>query len=381
MAARNIKYGNDFFKTIEKSDSGICFEITFWDLWIAIILGKHFDNKWDGLTNYLNNNNAYNYRDNCESMITHINRLRDELSDIGLLPTDIVADLDDDFLKKQAVKANKKSIQLSFRDKEKSQWMHLTPRKLFSEEALQGSWDIFPINPQKQAEALRKKFKKKTHYSKGQTFALEDKLASYIEKNEKTATLPKLFALYRAFLTVILENMNNIDDSFGNIGDLSISVFEKYLNLNWRQLPIDAKGYFSDIIKYVIWEDYGLTDDTYPSIFTGLTKSEIKDAELILQTEREKLIKHHLTYQAESALTKLGTLYARNCLFDKFIPIAKEMGARRWKRITVLSKAAEIGGEYEIATGVFNAAIKESGCHTEYLRKEQTKLKARINDN
>ena len=29
---------------------------------------------------------------------------------------------------------------------------------IFFEEALQGNWDILPVNPQKQAEALRKKF-------------------------------------------------------------------------------------------------------------------------------------------------------------------------------------------------------------------------------
>jgi hypothetical protein len=312
-------------------------------------------------------------------MIAQITHLRDELSDKGFNSTDIIIDLDDDFLKKQGIKAKRKVFELSFQDKEKSKWMHDTPRSIFFEEALQGNWDILPVNPQKQAEALRKKFKKKTHYSKGQTHALEEKLASYIEKNERKATLPKLFALYRAFLTVILENMDNIDDSYGVIGDLSISVFEKYLELDWRQLPIDAKGYFTDIINYVIWEDYGVTYEVYPAMFTGLTKSEIKEVELLLQTEQEKLIKHHLTYQAENALTMLGSLYAKNYLFNKFIPIAKEMGTREWKRILALSEAAEIKGKYEIALSVFDVAIKESGDHTEYWRKEYTKLKAKIN--
>ena len=378
MVTRNIKYGNDFFKTLEKSNSDIFFEITYWDVWIAILLDNHFDNKWDDLINHLYKNHSHYNRDNCESMITHINYLRDKLSNKGLNPTDIIIDLDDDFLKKQEIKAKRKVIELSFQDKEKSKWMYKTPRNIFFEEALQGNWDILPINPQKQAEALRKKFKKKTHYSKGQTHALEEKLASYIEKQEIKASIPKLFALYRAFLTVILENMDNIDDSYGVIGDLSISVFEKYLELDWRQLPIDANGYFTDIIKYVIWEDYGVTDEVYPAMFSKLTKSEIKEIELLVQTEREKLIKHHLNYQAENALTMLGSLYAKNYLFSKFIPIAKEMGTREWKRILVLSETAEIKEEYEIALSVFDVAIKESGNHTEYLRKEYTKLKARI---
>jgi hypothetical protein len=341
MAARNIKYGNDFFRILEKSNPDICFEITYWDVWIAILLNNRFDNKWDDLINYLYNNHSYYNRNNCESVIAHINYLRDELSNKSLSPTDIIIDLDDEFLKKQAIKAKRKIIELSFQDKEKSKWMHNTPRNVLYDEALQGNWDILPVNPQKHAVALWRKFKKKTHYSKGQTHALEKKLASYIEKQEIKATLPELFALYRAFLTVILENMDNIDDSYGVIGDLSEIVFEKYLELDWRELPIDANGYFNDIVKYVIWEDYGVTYDVYPEMFTKLTKSEIKEIESLLQAERETLIKHHLTYQAEKALTMLGSLYAKNYLFNKFIPIAKEMGTREWKRILVLSEVAE----------------------------------------
>ena len=378
MVTRNIKYGNDLFKILEKSNPDIFFEITYWDVWIAILLDNHFDNKWDNLINHLYKNHSYYNGNNCESMVAQINYLRDELSNKGLNPPDIIIDLDDDFLKKQKIKAKKKVIELSFQNKEKSKWMHNTPRNIFFKEALQGNWDILPVNPQKQAETLRKKFKKKTLYTKGQTHALEKKLASYIEKQEIKANLPKLFALYRAFLTVILENIENIDDSYGIIGDLSISVFEKYLELDWRQLPIDANGYFTDILKYVIWEDYGLTYEIYPAMFTKLTKSEIKEIELLLQTEREKLTKHHLTYEAENALTMLGSLYAKSRLFNKFVPIAKEMGARKWERILILSEAAEIKEEYEIALSVFDVAIKESGSHAEYLRKEYTKLKTRI---
>jgi hypothetical protein len=378
MATRNILYGNDFFKTLEKPNSDIHFEITHWDLWINILLNKYFNDKWDDFISHLFRNHSHYYRDNCESMVVHIQHLRDKLSKKGLTSSDIIVDLDDDFLKKQEKKAKKKVLELNFQEKEKSAWMHCTPRKIYFEEALQGHWDIFPINPEKQAEALRKKFKKKTHYKKGQTFALVEKLDSYIEKKEKIYPLPELFALYRAFLTVLLENMDNIDDSYGEVGDLSIKIFKNYLELDWRQLFVDTEGYFADIIKYVIWEDYGLTDDAYPAIFKKLKELEIEEIELLLQTEREKLIKHNLTYQAENALTMLGYLYANNYLFHKFIPTAKEMGTREWKRILVLSEAAETKEEYEIALGVFDAAIKEPGNHTEYLRKEYTKLKKRI---
>lgn len=378
MAPRNITYGNDFFKTVEKPDSNWSLEITYWDLWIIIILDKQFNNKWDDLINHFYKNQSHYYRDTYESMVSHIHYLRDELIDKGLANSDILVDLDKDFLKKQTIKAKRKIIELGFQDKEKSNWMHYTPRRIYCDEALQGSWDIFPINPQKHAETLRKKFKTNAYYSKDHTFALQNKLAIHIEKSEKKASLPKLFALYRAFLTVIVEKMHNIDDSYGRIGDLSIDVFKKYLALDWRQLPIDARGYFTDIVRYVIWEDYGVTYEVYPPMFNELSKAEIMEVELLLQAERTKLIEHNLTYSAENALTMLGMLYAKNYLFDKFLTIAKEMGARAWQRILVLSEAAEQKKEDEIALGVFDAAIEGSGSHTEYLRKEYAKLKTRL---
>ena len=311
MATRNITYGNDFFKTLEKPDSDCSFEITYWDLWIVIILDKQFDNKWDDLVNHLYNNHTHFYKGNCESIVAQILYLRNGLFEKGFNPSDILFDLDDDFLKKQTIKAKRKVIDLNFQEKEKSHWMQFTPRNMHFAEALYGSWDIFPINPEDQLKELRKKFKKKTGYSKNQTFALEEKLSTYIEKNEKKATIPKLFALYRAFLSVILEYIDSID-SYGVIGELTISIFEKYLQLDWRELPIDAEGYFTDIARYVIWEDYGLTGEIYPSMFDGLRKSEIKAVELLLQTDRKKLIENRLTYSAEKALTLLGNLYARN---------------------------------------------------------------------
>ena len=180
--------------------------------------------------------------------------------------------------------------------------------------------------------------------------------------------------------------MENIDDSYGYIGDLSVEVFRKYLELDWRQLPIESQDYFIDIIKYVIWEDYGLTYEIYPLMFDSLTESESIKAESILKVERNELIEFHFEYQAENALTILGSLYEKNNEFDKFPYIAKEMSTRAWKRITTLSKAAEITGKDKIALDVYEVAIKEHensterfrGDHTEYLRKEYTKLKARI---
>ncbi|ETR71568.1 MAG: hypothetical protein OMM_08035 [Candidatus Magnetoglobus multicellularis str. Araruama] len=104
MATRNIKHGNDFFKYLEKSNPEISIEITYWDLWIAILLKKQFDNKWDDLINHLYNNHSYYDRVNFESMVAHINYLRDVLFRNNLNSIDILSGVDDDLFKKQGIK-------------------------------------------------------------------------------------------------------------------------------------------------------------------------------------------------------------------------------------------------------------------------------------
>ena len=130
MAKRDIKYGNDSFKIWEKHNSNISFEVLFWDLWVAILLDRKFDNKWDLMVNYLYNNHSHYSSGNCEAMVTHIHHLRDELSSKGLEAYELIVGLDGDFLKKQTLKATKKVIDLNFQNKEKSEWMHCTPRKM-----------------------------------------------------------------------------------------------------------------------------------------------------------------------------------------------------------------------------------------------------------
>ncbi|SFV66740.1 hypothetical protein MNB_SV-12-1854 [hydrothermal vent metagenome] len=308
MATRNIKYGNDLFKTLETSNPDVFFDVTYWDLWIAILVNNRFNNKWEDLITYLRKNHSHYHDDDCEGIIAHIEHLHNKLSHKGLTFADILIDIDNDLMKKQEKKAKSKIIKFSFRDGEKSDWMYQTPRNIFYKEALYGHWDIFPINPKQEVEALQKKFKTKSFYTEDQSFALEDKLTSYIEKKEKKASLAELFALYRAFLSVILENINNIDDSYGVIGDLTGDVFKGYLELDWRELSIDTSEYLNDIIKYIIWEDYGLTYEIYPILFTKLTKAEIKIAKSILQSEQKKLAKYHLDYQAKEASSMLKLL-------------------------------------------------------------------------
>lgn len=87
-------------------------------------------------------------------------------------------------------------------------------------------------------------------------FCLERKLSSFLEKREARASLAELFALYRAFLTVVVEKMGMVDDSCGVIVTLYQEVFEEYVRLDRTALDMPLEILLQDLIDLMIWEDY-----------------------------------------------------------------------------------------------------------------------------
>lgn len=306
MAKRDIKYGNDIFRKINLEQTENIFELTYWDLWVVLLCQKLFGNKWYDLKSAIEGNcDTYN-RYNCESMLSHIQYLREKLSSLYLNHADIVSNIDEETIRRQLVKAKKKVLTLGFQEKEKSYWMLNTPRIVFSEKAIKGNSKALPESTKKYVDIFRKKFKTKTHYNEDQACDLSEKLSFYIEKNENIP-ISKRSAFYRAFLTVIVTNMDNIDDSFGQIGMLTSEVFEKYLAIPWRELNVKLKHYFDDLINFVIWEDYGSTAQLTSSLFLGLTIEELQDFALMLHDKKNDLKINKLNYQAEKAFKLIET--------------------------------------------------------------------------
>ena len=233
--------------------------------------------------------------------MSHIHHLREKFLHNNLDYRYINLTIDDVTLKTQFIKAKKKILDFGFQPKEKSLWMLRTPRVVFLEKALQGNSKALPESTEKYINIFRAKFKTATHYNQDQAYTLSEKLSAYIEKNE-SMPISKLSAFYRAFLTVIIENMGNIDDSYGQIGLLSSEIFKKYLGISWRNLNVDFRAYYDDLINLVIWEGYGTFDTFYSSLFSGLTKEETNVVALMLQSQKEILEKNNLDYQAKTAL-------------------------------------------------------------------------------
>jgi hypothetical protein len=350
-------------------------------LWIATVLIREFAGDWDKMCDHFRaEKSGYSFRRyKAEELMHHLRLLRQTLDRAGLTVEDILAEADPDLLKKQHRKARRKVLEMGYQDRERSPWMIHTPRKQRQARAMRGYWKHFPVSPSVYADALGGRYKTSSWYSEDQSFALERKLSSFVRKREARASLAELFALYRAFLTVVVEKMDMVDDSYGVIIGLYQTVFEEYVQFDRAALDMPLEILLQDLIELMIWEDYAGTDTGKPFFLTSLASHEVPLVESIVQEQWNELRELELDYQAEEALTMMGMLYQHQQMFDNFVPMAEAMGTRAWERITTMSETAEKHSRYDLALAVYEACLGP-GHHEEFLRKKYQELKSRLSE-
>ena len=373
-SARATQQGNDPFLEI-RSVTGATFAVTYWDLWLIIVLVYDFATDWDRLIEHWRGElkTGWQRRDELESWLSHLLHLRQALTDVGLTLDDLLAAIPPATLKSQKPKARRKVLKDSIADRDKSDWMIHTPRRELQARSLRGYWSRFPVSPAVFAEPLAHLYKPSGYYSEDQSFGLERKLSAFIARHEARASEAEQLALYRAVLTVLIEQMDMVDDSYGVMGQLYEEVFEHYTRLNRSALDMLLSDFFQDLMELVIWEDYGFTHTALPGFFARLAKSEVPVVDNILQASWAALRDLELTYQAERALTLLGMLCTQQRLFDRFIDLAKIMGTRAWERITTMAEMAEKRRRPALARAVYEACLGP-GQHENFLRKKYAEL-------
>jgi hypothetical protein len=132
--------------------------------------------------------------------------------------------------------------------------------------------------------------------------------------------------------------------------------------------------FFLDLLDFLIWEDYGLTDDGIEGYFKRLND---RQADLCVKHLRHEVATLHdddLDYQSEEALTLLGQVVGEQERFDEFEDLARQMGSRAWKRIIRLVDGAMKRGKKPLAIEVFEAALT-GGTHLGFLTKKYEQLK------
>ncbi len=310
---RFYKYGRDYLTEVKFAHLEKVFKIYYWDFWISLIIeSEGFKGDWDKLIETLKRKSKqstflmYNF----ESLYGQIQFFRQHLSSNSLTSSDIIEKIQETkgtvFLEQQLEKAQKKVLLMDIEEEDKTRVMNLRSEK--RETAIKGD-GIYYHGEDEMVDASPldyiMDFWDQIEYSyfvgESKKIWVTDRLAEKAQMLVKDANIFELFAIYRAFLTVVIEEIENVPNSRDEIGEMVEEIFYKYITLDRSQLRIDILDFWGDLLNLMIWEDYGFFDAHYKDVFKGLTKEEIEIITFILQLEKEELEKAMLDYPAEKA--------------------------------------------------------------------------------
>jgi hypothetical protein len=369
--------GTDHALTLP-SDQGPSLDLSYWDLWFGIVAVLMHDDNLDGLAKRIKDEKSmirYDRR-SIERKRCHIRDLKRRLVEASAIPADIVLAAPD-LAKTEKQRALKKVMGPCELAIEWSEPMRNTPRMRRFDQALRGYWDRFPVSPEPYANKVRAHFRSKAFYSENASLGVSRTLDGYLEKANKLLVAGKAAeaqSLLRGWMTVIFELIQKADDSCGRIGMSFDEGFKTYLKIPLEQTGIDDQVFFPDLLDFLIWENYGLTDRGIEGYFRRLTKGQAELCVEHLRREIPALLEDDLEHESEEALTFLGQVVAELERFDEFEDLARQMGSRAWRRIVRLADSAMKRQRKPLALKVFEAAMTK-GTHLDFLTKKYEQLK------
>jgi hypothetical protein len=355
--------------------SGHVMELSYWDLWFALVADADFAGSWERFAEYLRAQKAKGVgRELAERTLSHLRDLQQRLRHAEVELRDMLAQAD-----RSPGAVRRARHQVLEREPRASEWsdaMRSTPKQRRYAHALRGFWPGFPVSPHTYAARLAAQFHTRGWFSQHQSFGIARKLDTFVDgaaSLSKQGQYAPAQAMLRAFLTVVIELMEVADDSFGCIGDSFHTGFATYLAMPRDATGIEDVVFFQDLLTLLIWEDYGLTYDRTEGYFEGLTPAVGNLCIDYVQQQMEELKGDDLDYQYEEALTLLGQIVAEQNRFERFEELARHMGTRQWKRIVVLADRAVKKRKRKLAVTVFEAALSP-GMHEGFLRRKYEQL-------
>ena len=354
-------------------------KLTCWDVWFALVADADFGGSLDQLAAHMKEKNRRSVcwdRDWLERALAHLRDFRRRLMQAGVGVADVVSKAGD-LVKSESRRARKHILEKPPGQREWSDAMHRLPRQWRYAQALRGRWSEFPVSPEPYAEKMRSRFKQNGFYTERQSFKVARRLDSFVERAEKLLAADRharAQALLRAWMTVVIDVIEMADDSCGCIGDSFGAGFRTYLDIDLQKTRIQDDVFFPDLLDFLVWEDYGLTDGVIEGYFRRLTPAQGDMCIEYLHPQVEELRADDLDYQSEEALTLLGQVVAEQERFEQFTELARQMGSREWRRIVRLADRAVKKRKRALAVEVFEAALTP-GCHVDFLNKKYQQLK------
>jgi len=350
---------------------------SLWDLWFSVVAVLDHDGDLDALAAELTESirrPVMGMGRAAEAKLSHLWDLASRLADAGLTVNDLA---DADVVVDKAVvrrASDKVTGKVSLGYRAKTPAMIDTPRSRLRRRARFGHWSAFPENPDRFYEKFRPTVQRKRHVTKGQSFAMIDRLVKRLrELDGPRRTLVDRLVLYRGFHTAALELADNADDSYGAIGEARTEAWLTYLSIDWRSTCFEPDLYWRDICELRIWEPYAIDHDDSVAWFGSATVDEVDLIETILlqlETEHRDAI---LDWEAEEALQALADLCIATGSHDRFVGVAQRLGSQWWQPIVAMATALVEAGKRNEAVAVF-AAADQPGRQRDYLRRRSQAL-------
>jgi hypothetical protein len=230
-----------------------------------------------------------------EAMIAQIDDLQARLASLGMTPSQLLDDEErgSDWLKKKAFKR-------VWHDgpHAKTHAMLNPPRRVLELRALRGHWPSFPVSPAQYERAFAdvKRDAMRSRWSDTSSIAIT--FEEIVERENARLSCPyRQLALRRCALTTIIECMDDVDDSGGDMAEAYRSIERGYVDLV-RGASLDIL--LRDLLELAVWEAYGLTEAT-DSFLPKLSEDRADVAVSELARIITELRTHELEYQLRRA--------------------------------------------------------------------------------
>jgi len=133
---------------------GESWNLTYWDLWFALIAEADFGGSLDRLAAHMKEKRRGGLawgRDSLERMLAHLRDLQRRLLQAGIGVTDLVSKAGD-MVKSEAKRARNQILDKPAAQGEWSEAMSHPPRQWRYARAMRGRWPQFPVSPQPYAD-------------------------------------------------------------------------------------------------------------------------------------------------------------------------------------------------------------------------------------
>lgn len=341
------------------------------DRWFAILAVADFGGDLDALkAELIGRLRSLHGRRDVEAKLSHLADLRDRLGTAGVDAGALAAAEADNVT---LAKARRKVLDQELEDRSMTPAMRDTPSARLRRRALYGHWDRFPVNPDSWYEKLAGR-RPSTHVPKGRTFALTRQLGERLARLDgPRRTEADRLALYRAFQTVGVELAERGDDSYGNIGELRLEAFRKYLDLDWAAAGMEPGHRWQDLCELLVSEVYALAYKHETLAFRHVPAGQAELVEGILLGLAQEWQAAYQDYQTAEALQLVAWLHIAGHRYSRYASAAHRLGSDHWMPIVALAESATAAGRAELAIEVFRAA-DQPGMHRDHLRDRCLKL-------